>query len=359
MKITIQILLLLFLCNLVYASQKPVNVGTSENKVDLDVNFGNIQDNFDEVYGWGNHAQYEYITADDLSTMSSDVNTLLSMANKAAIQAWLGIAGTSGTLSVSPTSWDPPDGTTSNGDASQTFTLTATGDNVLSSFEALGGTHLIDAGTGTCSQTQTLSDSSCTIDVLFRYANGAVAGHTDTLSIVSDDATSPLDITVGPVTVTGTSDTAAVSACVKARTSGSARAVVVGIYGANGTLVDTSEEIDVTESEFNMVCGDFTTPQTLSTGDYTLAVLDREYNVVIATSDAGYTEHVLLTGATYPTMPGTLPAPSSTSLGNKAIQIYNSTGGVILGPTDVVGYTGEVTANTDVLVWTNSYTLVE
>jgi hypothetical protein len=148
----------------------------------------------------------ESCTANVLYSRASDGAILKCVASGnldlvATLTDWNSPAPTAGTLAVSPTSWDPSDGDTGDSDASQTFTVTATGDVDFSSYALTTGTYFADAGTGTCTQLSSLSDSSCTIDLIFQYDTGEVTGHSDTLTITSDATDSPETVSLGPVTV--------------------------------------------------------------------------------------------------------------------------------------------------------------
>jgi len=106
-------------------------------------------------------------------------------------------------LAISPTSWDPADGTDGDAQGTRTITLGVTGDSgtiTLSGYALTTGTQFLNAGTGTCTTSTELTDTEeCTIDLVFDYETGGP--YSDTLTITSDAATSPDTIALGPTTV--------------------------------------------------------------------------------------------------------------------------------------------------------------
>lgn len=94
-------------------SQKTITVGTIETPVDLDINFGNSQDNFTELYGWEDHslAGYQpaigeddnYVTdaekviIGDTSGTNSGDQDISGLADKAITTAIKAVAYTIGT----------------------------------------------------------------------------------------------------------------------------------------------------------------------------------------------------------------------------------------------------------------------
>jgi hypothetical protein len=103
-------------------------------------------------------------------------------------------------VSLSPTSWIPSSGVQGATTATQTITVTSIGNATLSGITLDGSIYFVDAGTGSCTASSNLSDSSCEIDLEFDYtlAGGPYSG---TLTVTSNATDSPQSTSLGPVTV--------------------------------------------------------------------------------------------------------------------------------------------------------------
>ena len=111
-------------------------------------------------------------------------------------------APTSGTLTITPASFDPADGAEGDSTSSQTLTITAVGGPVtLTSFALGGSNYFTDATTGTCTGTDVLAaGEDCTVDIDFDYT---LAGgpYSDTFTVNSDATGGPNTVNLGPVAV--------------------------------------------------------------------------------------------------------------------------------------------------------------
>ena len=119
--------------------------------------------------------------------------------NTFSLTDWNNPTSTAGTLAFSPTSWDAADGTEGDTTATQTVTLTATGDVTLSGISLGGSNYFSNAGTGSCTTSSVLSDSSCTIDLAFAYTTAGT--YSDTLTVTSNATDSPETASLGSTVV--------------------------------------------------------------------------------------------------------------------------------------------------------------
>jgi hypothetical protein len=78
-KVIIQFAVIVLLFSIAHAEQKTVTVGTSGSPASLDTNFGNIKDNFDELYA--HTYQLDGLIADGESDDTAAINTAISEAS--------------------------------------------------------------------------------------------------------------------------------------------------------------------------------------------------------------------------------------------------------------------------------------
>lgn len=149
-------------------------------------------------------------------------------------------------------------------------------------------------------------------------------------------------------------------ATLKCRINGGTKAFRIGVY-KDGSLQGYSDAHAMTETTMTEVTVQFSTPITVSAGVWKAVyfMYTEGGSLYYASNSASTYSASYYTGATYPTFPSTLPTASGVSLGEIGLQLKDSGGTVLIGPSSLSTYTNEVDADTSsTMFWqTDGYTI--